>query len=442
MSLYDTLGVDKNVDDKTLTRAFHTLSKKYHPDRLDRDDPEYEEKKQKFIEIKYAYSVLSNPDEKEEYDRKNTVNDNDTLFDPNKVIDDMLQNNESDVPDVWVPIQCNVMDAYKGKDIDIDYSRISECEKCNGNGTHDGIEHICMKCEGRGAILDTIIIDDRPMYKESECLSCEGKGIDPSVTLCVGCKGNKYYSENKKCTVSMPKGVYKNYIITLKGKGNYIPHNLRTNDETRTDVKVIIEDIDYYIIYDMISKRKRRKHKKNGVRESDITIPQYSGGVYINGVPRYCPSDILCDLTIEFAESISGIAYKLLHVNGDIIELKIDDVIQNGDQYIIENHGLPLIKNDDNNKNTGDSTHGNIVIRFTVKRPELDRKQRNRLWQIITNTSYHKKLKLRDNVECVDINTYIHEFGRDDNKHEYSDYDEYDEYDDYDKYGGYDDYSY
>ena len=62
--LYDILGVDKNVDDSTLKKAYRKLSKKYHPD-VNLDDPTAEEK---FKEISHAYTILSDKQKRQNYD--------------------------------------------------------------------------------------------------------------------------------------------------------------------------------------------------------------------------------------------------------------------------------------------------------------------------------------------------------------------------------------
>ena len=61
---YEVLGIDKNASADEIKRAYRTLAKKYHPD-LNGHSAESEEK---FKEINEAYSVLSDPDKKRNYD--------------------------------------------------------------------------------------------------------------------------------------------------------------------------------------------------------------------------------------------------------------------------------------------------------------------------------------------------------------------------------------
>lgn len=62
---YATLGVDKGVSDADLKKTYRKLARKYHPDS-NQGDPAAEAK---FKEISEAYSVLSDAEQREEYDQ-------------------------------------------------------------------------------------------------------------------------------------------------------------------------------------------------------------------------------------------------------------------------------------------------------------------------------------------------------------------------------------
>mmetsp|Transcript_10984 Transcript_10984/g.15278 ORF Transcript_10984/g.15278 Transcript_10984/m.15278 type:complete len:357 (-) Transcript_10984:329-1399(-) len=63
-SYYDILGVSPSVDDKTLKRAYKSLSKKLHPDK-NPNDPDAQEN---FILMQEVYDILSTRDLRETYD--------------------------------------------------------------------------------------------------------------------------------------------------------------------------------------------------------------------------------------------------------------------------------------------------------------------------------------------------------------------------------------
>ena len=62
---YEVLGVPKDASEDVIRRAYKKLAIKWHPDKHVNDKKEAEEK---FKEISEAYSVLSDPKKKREYD--------------------------------------------------------------------------------------------------------------------------------------------------------------------------------------------------------------------------------------------------------------------------------------------------------------------------------------------------------------------------------------
>ena len=61
---YEVLGVSKTATDAEIKSAFRKLAKKYHPDVSKEKDAA-----EKFKEVQEAYSVLSDKEKRDKYDR-------------------------------------------------------------------------------------------------------------------------------------------------------------------------------------------------------------------------------------------------------------------------------------------------------------------------------------------------------------------------------------
>jgi curved DNA-binding protein CbpA len=68
---YEVLGVKKEATADEIRKAYKKLAIKWHPDK---NPDNKEEAENKFKEISEAYSVLSDPEKKKEYDNRDTAN--------------------------------------------------------------------------------------------------------------------------------------------------------------------------------------------------------------------------------------------------------------------------------------------------------------------------------------------------------------------------------
>lgn len=64
MNLYDILDVDINCSENEIKKAYFKLAKKYHPDKNENSE-------EKFHSINYAYTILSNKDNRKKYNEMN-----------------------------------------------------------------------------------------------------------------------------------------------------------------------------------------------------------------------------------------------------------------------------------------------------------------------------------------------------------------------------------
>ena len=65
-TLYETLGVDEHANEEEIKRAYRKAAMRCHPDRNAGNE---DAARAKFLEIKEAYAILSDPAQREVYDR-------------------------------------------------------------------------------------------------------------------------------------------------------------------------------------------------------------------------------------------------------------------------------------------------------------------------------------------------------------------------------------
>lgn len=224
---YNILGVERSADEKEIKKAYRKLSKQYHPD-VNPDDKVAEEK---FKEIADAYSVLSDPEKKSNYDQYGSADGNPFGGgDPfgGGGMDDIFSQffgggrrrgvRKPKGRDLRVTLHLTLEEIYTGVDKKIKYKHMKKCEPCNGEG---GETHTCTQCNGTGVISHVVNTPIGRMRQETECPTCSGKGkiLKSTCGVCNG-KGGKIEEEN--LTINIPKGVHDGQMMQSRGMGDFV----------------------------------------------------------------------------------------------------------------------------------------------------------------------------------------------------------------------------
>jgi len=228
---YEVLDVEKTVSARELKKAYRNLAKKFHPDTSDIPDAD-----ERFKEISAAYSILSDPEKRKNFDKYGTPDPAPRGFhgsaNPSNV-SDFFRNFGGGFEDVFsgqtsrgkqakkgADIRAQVMvtleQASSGGEVSINYDPKRQCQPCSGKGTtsKDGSK-ICSSCHGAGNITH----QQGFFAFVSDCPQCSGSGnilIDP----CVSCSGKGVNQKHKTITVKIPAGVSDGSVVRLKGMGH------------------------------------------------------------------------------------------------------------------------------------------------------------------------------------------------------------------------------
>ena len=233
---YEVLGVSKDADDAALKKAYRVLAKKYHPDA----NPGDKQAEAAFKEINEAYSVLSDPKKRAQYDQFGHA-----AFDPRMgggsgggfyegsaadfgdIFGDLFGGGDifgsffggggrgaqraANAPmrgaNVHATVRLSFEEAVFGckKKITIDYKE--ECETCKGSGAKPGTSpETCPTCKGQGKIVKTSRTAFGTMQNVQVCPNCHGSGKIVK-EKCTSCNGTGYKRVRKSFEVSIPAGI-------------------------------------------------------------------------------------------------------------------------------------------------------------------------------------------------------------------------------------------
>ena len=238
---YKTLGVKKDATAADIKKAYRTLARAHHPD----SNPNNKQAEERFKEVSEAYSVLSSPDKRKEYDEQRTLfgqfsggyrqgggagggpaggaND----FDISDLLGGLFGGGGRGRPrtrpaqprrggDVETEATITFEQSVEGVTLPLRMTSDEACPTCNGTGARPGtVPKVCSKCQGSGMQTGA----SGGLFAMTEpCEKCRGRGLvveDP----CVTCRGSGRAASSRTMQVKVPAGVKDGQRIRLRGKG-------------------------------------------------------------------------------------------------------------------------------------------------------------------------------------------------------------------------------
>lgn len=238
---YEVLGLKKGASDDEIKKAFRKLAMKYHPDKNSGDKTAEEN----FKQVNEAYSVLSDPDKKNKYDRFGHAG-----VDPNagfggagggfgggfggfEDIFDMFggmfsgggghsqrrRNAPMKGSDLQKAMSITFEEAAFGTKKQIQLNKHIQCETCKGSGAKPGTSKTsCPKCGGSGEIHTMQKTPFGTFQSASPCDQCGGTG-EINESPCQDCGGTGKIRKTVTISVDIPAGVDNDSVISIKGQG-------------------------------------------------------------------------------------------------------------------------------------------------------------------------------------------------------------------------------
>ena len=360
--LYDILGVQPDIDERGLKKAFMKKARDTHPDKH-KDDPDATEKFQKVNE---AYEILKDPQKREIYDKYGVEGLREGagqsagfedilshLFNIN--INPRGGQRRQRTRDIFFETECTLEDMYNGKEKHIKITRHVVCKTCNGTGTADGKPpKECEKCGGQGRVIIQRQQGNSIYQTIAQCPDCHGTGeIVDEANKCKTCNGEKLVEEQKDVELHIERGAEEGDKMVFNGCSDEVP------DAEAGDLIVILRQKDHDVF--------TRRH-----------------------------SDLLIKKKISLSEALFGARFPLTHLDGRIlvIETNPKKTIQPNSVQVIPNEGMPI---------KGDPfTKGKLYIQFEVVFPEhsqLTKEFRHAMCKAIPHRDEAKNIDMKsDNV--------------------------------------------
>lgn len=237
---YETLGLPKNAGADQIKQAYKELAKKYHPDVNKESGAE-----EKFKEVLEAYTVLSDPAKRQNYDQYGNADSytQATGFDfgsffRNAGFDrdfaDIFSNMgmggfedersfraQHEPVDLRMDLEIQLEEAFSGVEKTVTIQAEKACANCRGHGYEKESDVVtCSTCKGRGIVDKVQRLPFGSFSVRTTCSACggEGKRIE---NPCKTCKGKGKVTENKKLSVKIPAGIESGNHLRLRGQGSF-----------------------------------------------------------------------------------------------------------------------------------------------------------------------------------------------------------------------------
>ncbi len=238
---YTVLGVEKNASPEEIKKAFRKLAHQYHPDKKGGNEA-------KFKEVNEAYSILSDPDKRRQYDQFGHVGGNagggdnpfggfdfggfspgggfdfqgsglEDLFSEMFTGTSRRGRRKEKGADIQVDVEIDFLDMVHGVKREIRLRQPVICSHCKGSGGEPGsAEETCPTCGGKGQVRRTVQTVLGAFAQVDTCDHCHGRG-KIFAKVCTVCRGSGREEKEVTHTLEIPPGVDDGEMLSLPEVG-------------------------------------------------------------------------------------------------------------------------------------------------------------------------------------------------------------------------------
>ncbi|MEN9753161.1 MAG: hypothetical protein RL670_852 [Actinomycetota bacterium] len=327
---YEVLGVSRDASEDQIRKAYRKLARELHPDV----NPA-EEAQERFKQVTHAYEVLSDPQQRQNYDMGGNTGFGNAGFGFGDIFDTFFGGGQRGPrqraergQDALIRVDLTLSEVAFGVDKSIEVDTAVLCETCNGSCCQPGTSpKTCDICGGSGQIARQVRSLLGNVMTSAPCGSCQGYGQIISEP-CISCRGQGRVRARRNIDLKIPAGVEDGLRLQLAGRGE-IGFGGGPAGDLYVDVSV-------------------QPHEVFG-RSGD---------------------DLVCTIEVPFTEAALGGITEIETLDGPV-KVDIAPGQQSGDTITIKQRGIQHLRG---------SGRGDLLVQVQVVTPQkLDAKQKQLL---------------------------------------------------------------
>jgi molecular chaperone DnaJ len=276
-NLYEILGIDRNATQDDIKKAYKKKARETHPDVGGSEE--------EFKLVNEAYSILSDPQKKNQYDNPRQQHfqqefDMSDFFSQFGFGDfggfggfrSQQANQYHEDLDIYLSVDVPLTSIYQDKKVTVNFVRNVPCSSCDGSGVEESVDSAeCLHCDGvgktrrNGALFECGYCHGNGKIHTAECSTCNGAKVKPkneSISI-----DNIFVMTDEPQTISYRNyGHFSKYYRGRKGtlhltlvpeiNPKYVRHGMNLIYELELDYRTVINggDIEYKHLDDKVYK--------------------------------------------------------------------------------------------------------------------------------------------------------------------------------------------
>jgi molecular chaperone DnaJ len=331
---YESLGVARDASEDQIKKAYRKLARELHPDV--NDAPEAQER---FKAVTHAYEVLSDPEQRRNYDMGgNNAFGGSANFGFGDIFDSFFGGGQRGPrsrvergQDALVRVDLTLREVVFGAQRSMDIDTAVLCKTCNGNCCQPGSDlRTCDVCRGAGQVQRQVRSLLGNVLTSAPCNACQGYG-QTIPNPCVDCRGQGRVRARRTLDLNIPGGVEDGLRLQMSGQGE-VGQAGGTNGDIYVDI---------------------------GVRADEIFSRQ--------------GDDLVCTLEVPLHDAALGALIKVETFDGDE-QLEIHPGHQTGEVIVLKGKGVKHLRS---------NGRGDLLVKLQVLTPtKMDSKQKELLRQL------------------------------------------------------------